>query len=321
MRLAVVIPVWNDEDGLRRLMGDLAALAVVGEVVVVDDGSDPPCSPERCLPAGGLPGVRLVWQRTPATAGAGHARNRGLEAVTCPHVLFFDADDRLRPEFAALLADLDGREFDFAIFRHADSRVIAEGGEGPLEPDGALWRRAGAGPAPALLEGAGRLALCRVSAYPWNKVYRTAFLREAAIRCTEIPVHNDLELHWASFIAADRVLASSRIGCLHAVSETGRHLTHRRDADRLRVFEALANVVARLRATEGASTLAEPFVEFCLRLFAWIPARLEDRAARAEFERRAGAFLAGLGADFLTLALLRNPALAAPALRHLRARA
>jgi glycosyltransferase involved in cell wall biosynthesis len=268
-----------------------------------------------------LAGERLVWRRLEDAGGAGRARNVGLDAAGCPHVMFVDADDRLLPELGPLMADLDGQEFDFAIFRHADSRAIALGGQGPLEPDASLWRRIAAGAAPRPLDGAQTRLLCRISAYPWNKVYRTAFLRGEAIRFTEIPVHNDLALHWACFIAARRVLASDRICCLHQVSDDGQHLTLRRDSDRLRVFEALDEVAARLRATADAGRFAEPFVEFCLRLFDWIPARLDSPAARDEFALRSGRFLGALGADFLALALLRNPSLAGPAIARLRAAA
>jgi len=321
MRLSIVIPVWNDPAGLSRLLGDIAGLGVAEEVIVVDDASEPPCTAAACLPPGGLGGARLLWRRLEAAGGAGRARNAGLDAAGCPHVMFVDADDRLLPELGPLLADLDGQDFDFAIFRHADSRAVALGSHGPLEPDATLWRRVAAGVAPRPLAGAEARLLCRIAAYPWNKVYRTGFLRGEAIRFTEIPVHNDLALHWACFIAAGRVLASDRICCLHQVTDDGQHLTHRRDSDRLRVFEALDEVALRLRAAADAGLFAEPFVEFCLRLFDWIPARLDSPAARAEFALRAGRFLAALGADFLTLALLRNPGLAAPAIARLRAAA
>ena len=328
MRLSIVIPVWNDAEGLARLLGQLQAMAglvpQLAEVIVVDDASDPPA--RDTVPAELLQpwaGVALNWLRLEEQGGAGRARNEGAAAVTGSHVLFFDSDDLLAPGFPVLLAGLEGAAFDFAMFRHADSRRMSEGVEAPLEPDASIWEAVvprlertgewGVADLPA------RQRLCRVVAYPWNKIYEMGFLRRAGLRCTEIPVHNDLELHWSGFIAADRVLVSPRIGCTHVVLPAARHLTNRRDAGRLRVFEALAAVAARMRATPGGSAYAEGFAEFCLRLIDWAGGRLESPAARALFEARAAGFLQGaLGPQLLGLALMRNPALAEPLRRRLR---
>ena len=69
----------------------------------------------------------MVWLRTDAGLGAGHARKLGQAAVTGTHVLFFDADVVLTPDIVALLHDLDSMAFDFCLFPYHDSQLQARG--------------------------------------------------------------------------------------------------------------------------------------------------------------------------------------------------
>ena len=349
LTLALVIPVWNDAEGLKRLLAQVAGLGVFSQVIVADDASDPPCSPQALGFDAAALGCEVISVRLSGQRGAGHARNRGLDRVTTSHVVFFDSDDLFTAEFRDLVADLvTNRDLaataDFTIFRHVDSRVRARGGYGPLESDQAYWVQAiGEDPAeavtapPVLLTRAGALALCRIAAYPWNKIYRTAFLRDQGIRCTEIPVHNDVELHWMSFLKARVIAASARVGCEHFVHEEGARLTNRTGAERLRVFEALSNLFDALesgdkggaRGSRGVARGAdftrldylEAYAEFLLRLFSWIRGTLEPEL-RAPFRARAQAFLlARLSPPLFTLIALRNPGLGARLTDALRGRA
>ena len=261
MKLTLVVPVWNDPDGLRRLLAQAQSMDVFSQIIVSDDNSSP------ALDASLYPAPVQILH-SPVQRGAGHARNLALPHITGDHVIFFDSDDLFLDDFTALVADLQGMEFDFCIYRHIDNRF-----DGGLGPDDAAWGRAGATPShPTPLSRAGATQLCRISAYPWNKIYRTQFLRDAGIRCTEIPVHNDLELHWMGFLKADRILTSTRLCCEHFVQDQGGRLTNRSGRERLEVFQALQNVSAALETSPALPDYLEPFAEFTMRLLDWIAA-------------------------------------------------
>ena len=312
MRLSLVIPVHDDTPGLTRLLEQVPRLGVFAQVIVVDDASPAPCTP-AALGIGardlGLEGDALVSLRLSARRGAGHARNRGFEQVTGSHVLFFDADDLLTDALAGLVTALEGQEFDFAIFRHGESRMRAQGRAAPMPYDEIYWN---AVPQPlGVLAPAQAAMLCRISAYPWNKIYRSDFLRAHAIGCTEIAVHNDIELHWLSFLHARRILAARTVCAEHIVRPAmpgGAHLTHRRGAERLEVFAALRPVLAALHDPAHRRYLV-PFLDFCLRLGDWIEGVL-DPALRPAFDARMRAFLR----EDLCEPLFRLVALDAPAL-------
>lgn len=313
--LSVVIPVWNDTEGLARLLPALLALDSVRRIIVADDGSDTAASPEANEALRDFDGEpRILWLRSEDQQGAGHARNTGMARVETTHLLFLDSDDLVLEGFAALLERIlrqPHEDVDFYMFRHVDSRQRARGHLGPLDTDQTHWDRAGIRAGMQRLSAAQAAQLCRVSAYPWNKVYRTDFLRDHAICCTEIPVHNDIELHWRSFFHARAIQAAPVLAIEHFVNEAGQRLTNRKGEDRLRVFEALEPLRRDMEANSDIALMyADALLEFHLALFHWITAMLDPLQA-ADMTQRAQRFIrASLTPGLFSLIALRDPRLA-----------
>lgn len=277
--LAIVIPVRDDRDDLLRLLGDLRRADCVSEIVVVDDASADALSTEVLTDAlGGWDGE--VWlHRSERPAGAGVARNLGLRQVTTSHTLFLDADDRPTGELAPLWRSVARRSFDFCLFKHADARAAPHWGQPSW--DEALWRRAGHAVGalrPVTPDAA--LLLSRTANYPWNKIYRTGFLREHRIRCGTTQVHNDMRLHWHSFAKATDILSSDRIAVYHETGDD--RLTSRAGRDRFDVFDAIKDVAALLGPD---SPLTPPFRTFAWGLLDWARSVI-DPALKGEFDER-----------------------------------
>lgn len=94
--VAVVILTWNDQALLERAVASvLNSRGVRPEIVVVDNGSQPPAS----VPAG----VRLI--RNDSNLGFSSARNQGVEATTADLVCFLDSDAVLEPTTLRRLVD------------------------------------------------------------------------------------------------------------------------------------------------------------------------------------------------------------------------
>lgn len=289
MQLTLAIPVHNDTDRLTRLLVRARSLGCADHVVVVDDGSDPPVDPAALPEATGLDGHRLTFLRHDTAQGPGIARNRALAAVATEHMLFLDSDDLPTHELPDLLCDLAGRQFDFCIFRHHDSRMEKEHAWGMTAHDRDLWRAAGTDLGALQTVGAAAAAhLARTANYPWNKIYRTAFLRDNRIGCSEILLHEDVELHWRSFLEAGTILASDRVGVIHFVAPGGGRLSNRTGPERLDLFAPLDRIAADIKAQGGSYAL--PFCGFALGLFDWIAGNLAS-----EHHAR----LAGLVRDFV----------------------
>lgn len=312
--LAVVVPVWNDLEGLRRLLPQLLSISSIVQVVVVDDASVPPCNADTIEIGDFSSDERLVWLRSEKQLGAGHARNLGLEIVDASHILYFDSDDILLPEFNELISDIADAEtpqFDFCMFRHVDSRRRALGIEEPLASDQLHWDMIDVSKEVRFITSADAARLCRVSAYPWNKIYNTDFLRSNHIKCTEIMVHNDVELHWTSFLRGSNIMASSRVCCEHFVSPGGARLTNRSGEDRLQVFDALIEVQNSLvSAPERMVAFADAVLEFYLNLFQWIDGLLDEKFRQRFMSEARDFLLSNLTVAFVTLAASSDPNLA-----------
>lgn len=141
--LSIIIPTRNRPVLLKRAVeAALVALPSGGEVIVVDDASDPPAGEGLSHVAGA---VRVI--RNDAARGAAGARNRGARAARGEVLLFLDDDDEVLPDYPArvLAAARTGAAFGFAaIIRRetgAGDRIIGKRGLATgLIPDAAPLR-------------------------------------------------------------------------------------------------------------------------------------------------------------------------------------
>lgn len=121
LALSVVVPVYNSRLELEQC---LAALAQSGyenfEVIVVDDGTTIPLEP--LVTKHGFRYLRIEGPGGPA-----RARNRGVERVRSPYVVFIDADVCVHPDTLALIANV------FASDPAIDA-VIGSYDESPANP-------------------------------------------------------------------------------------------------------------------------------------------------------------------------------------------
>lgn len=128
-RVAVLLPVYNDQHGLDRSLDSLRHDGAAFDVVVVDDGSEPPVR----VPGDGrdLP-FAVTLLRLPQNRGITGALNAGLaciEAAGHAYVARLDAGDLSLPgRLAAQTAFLD---------RHPEHAVVGTQTE-YVDPSGRL---------------------------------------------------------------------------------------------------------------------------------------------------------------------------------------
>lgn len=135
--ISVVIPVRNRAELVKRTLQSLAEQTVAPEAVyLVDNGSTDGTLQTLRQWAAGRENVTVIEEPRP---GAACARNRGLEQVRTPYVMFFDSDDTMpqrhveevtaaltsanMPDIGVFdmeLVRLDG-ECSMKLFRHGDA--------------------------------------------------------------------------------------------------------------------------------------------------------------------------------------------------------
>jgi glycosyltransferase involved in cell wall biosynthesis len=89
--VSVLVPAFNEEEGIAPVVTGLRALGAWREVIVIDDGSTD-ATAERAHGAG----ARVV--RHPYNKGNGAAVKTGLREAAGDFVLLLDADGQHRPE-------------------------------------------------------------------------------------------------------------------------------------------------------------------------------------------------------------------------------
>jgi dolichol-phosphate hexosyltransferase len=118
LTIGVVIPCYNEEEGVRGVIGRMPA--VVDEVVVVDNNST-----DRTADVAASLGARVVSERTP---GYGAAYKAGLRAVRSDIVVTLDGDGTYPPEeIPRLVQTLLEKRWDFlsaSRFPLADPRAM-----------------------------------------------------------------------------------------------------------------------------------------------------------------------------------------------------
>jgi len=108
MRVSVVIPVYERQALGERALHSARSQDVDGkEIVIVDDGSDPPFRVPADL--AGDPRIRVV--RHEANRGAGRARDTGVAAARGAWIAFLDSDDYWLPGTLAPRLELAERAF------------------------------------------------------------------------------------------------------------------------------------------------------------------------------------------------------------------
>jgi len=100
MKLSVLMPVYNEEDGIETILGRVAAVDVDKEIIVVDD-----CSSDgtRAILEGiDLPEMRVIYHDV--NQGKGAAIRTAMAAASGDAVIIQDADLEYDPaDYAALL--------------------------------------------------------------------------------------------------------------------------------------------------------------------------------------------------------------------------
>ncbi len=86
MRVAAIIPAYNEEARIAAVLYALTGVAAVDEVIVVNDGS----TDGTAQAAQAIPGVQIVT--LPRNKGKGGAMREGATRTQADVLLFFDAD-------------------------------------------------------------------------------------------------------------------------------------------------------------------------------------------------------------------------------------
>lgn len=219
--ISIIMPVYNSEEFLPETISTIQAQTFTDfEVVCVDDGSTDRSVEILKDTAEKDDRFRVLTQHN---AGAGAARNYGFTKAVGEYSIFLDSDDIFDP---VLLEKL----YNAIVEADAD---IAACNFSKLWPDGRVTQHEGVhhrwipeGLTVFSYRDTPDYIMRVINPTPWNKLYRSAFIREKGLRYEEISSTNDITFASVSVAAAERVtyikdsLVRYRVGHSGTISST-----------------------------------------------------------------------------------------------------
>lgn len=219
--ISIIMPVYNGAEYLLETVGAIQAQTFRDyEVICVDDGSTDE-SPELLRQISEADcRFRVLRQKN---AGAGAARNYGFPHARGEYVIFLDSDDLFDADFLKKMLDaIKKQKADIAACDF--SRFYPDGSV--TEHEGIRLKWLPEGTKVFSYRDCPDYIMRVVNPTPWNKLYRTEFIRTHGFRFDEISSTNDVAFASVTVAAADRIavvaesLVQYRVGHGGTISAT-----------------------------------------------------------------------------------------------------
>lgn len=216
IRVSVVVPVYNVAKYLRRCLDSLVRQTLRDiEIICVDDGSTDGSGVLLDEYAAKDARIRVVHQ---PNAGAGPARNAGLDLARGDYLFFCDPDDWCdRQMLAKMYARAKHLDADMVFVSHFE----CEGDDDRVGGRRSLPRKLADLPQPFAAEDVATDIFQLFAHVPWNKLFRAVFVRENGLRFQNLPRSNDAFFVEAAIASARRIGVIDRAYYYHRIRRPG----------------------------------------------------------------------------------------------------
>lgn len=197
--VSIIIAAYNTADYLQECLASIAAQTYDKlQVIVVDDGSE---DATLALASQFAEKDERFSVISKPHSNAGDARNLGLAQAQGDYLLFFDADDRMVPTMLEeLVARAEECDADVVCCR---SRSFLDGEQGYLDvndgPHVEDFSQVYAG------TDFGVLLSSHFVGWPWDKLFRSSFVRAHDLRFQSLSSTNDAFFVYCSLALAERI--------------------------------------------------------------------------------------------------------------------
>ncbi|MGM9537600.1 MAG: glycosyltransferase [Candidatus Onthomonas sp.] len=220
-KVSVIIPVYNVENYLEDCLNSLLAQTMPDfEIICVDDGSTDRSCEILTRYARQDARIRVLTQ---CNQGAGAARNYGFLYSSGKYTYFFDSDDVCSPLLLEKTVETAEREdadivaFHFTRFYEDGHETVSVGVHVDWLPEDLSVFNYTDCP---------DLIMSIVNPTPWNKLFRSDFIRKNGLHFDEISSSNDIAFSAVSAATAERIaivpsrLMRYRVGHSGTISST-----------------------------------------------------------------------------------------------------
>ena len=289
-KVSVIVPVYNMERHLRQCLDSILAQTLARiEIICVDDGStDGSLAILREYEAADAR-IKVITQ---ANAGAGAARNRGLELAKGEYLSFLDSDDFFEPQMLekAYQKAVEAKA-QITVFRSDQyyddldefKQVRWTLHEKALPPYRPMTHR-------TFTDNVFRVFV----GWAWDKLYEREFVMKSGVRFQEIRSTNDMLFVFTTLVLAERieivdeVLAHQRRNQKESISNT-------REKSWQCFYEALCALKENLIRHGLFYELEQDYINYALHFSLWHVNTLTGEKKKVLFEKLKREWFAALG--------------------------
>lgn len=279
-RVSVVIPVYNIAPHLRQCLDSVVGQTLKDiEIICVDDGStdESPAILESYKEQDCR--VQVIAQNN---AGPGAARNTGLDRATGEYLIFLDSDDWFEAEMLERMVQrADESGADVTVCR-ATAFDALTGRDLPSE-----WMLKTSG-LPGV-EFAPKDAADRIFQFtygwPWDKLYRTAFVRKTQLCYPALPNSEDLVFVFQSLAAAERICVLNKSLVHHRMNRTA-SVSNSRYRDPEVPHRALTMLRSGLAQRGLYAEFEQSFLNWAMEFLIWNVANMGGKEAQRHYYRQ-----------------------------------
>lgn len=261
--ISIVIPVYNGEQFLRQTLDTIFHQTFQDfEVICVDDGSTD-ASPEILSHyAKEYPDkVRIITEKN---SGPGVARNNGIKQAQGTYLALLDADDLYHPEMLQLAHDKIVQDrSDIVVYR--SDEFSEEGHYFPTEwtiNKSLLPKRQ-----PFAGNDVEKNVFGVFIGWPWDKLYRTAFVKENNLKFQDLRSSEDALFVFMSIVRAERISVIDKV-LVHHRNAAG-SVSHTREGNWESCYKALTAMRKQLQDWHIYQRFEQDFVNYALNFTLW----------------------------------------------------
>lgn len=276
-QVSVIIPVYNIERHLRQCLDSVAAQTLKDiEIICVDDGSTD-SSPKILAHYAARDGRFRVL--TQSNTGPGAARNAGLALANGQYVIFLDSDDWFEPNFLKkMVAHAKENRADVTICRTTEFDT-GSGRELPSEWMLKSQYLPGESFRPSDIS---EHIFQFTYGWPWDKLYRTEFVKRTELRYPEFPNSEDLVFVFQSLALADKLAILSDVLVHHRINRGGSVSNSRHIAPEM-PYMAAVQLKEELARRNCYDTYERSYLNWAMEFLIWNAANMGEPEAQRQY--------------------------------------
>lgn len=272
----VIIPIFNASKYIYKTIASILLNKKVGQIILVND-----CSTDNTLSI--IEKIkrsdnRILLLNTDKNSGAGYARNIAIPYIKGNYCCFIDADDIVIDngidEVTEVLHIHGG---DFLVYKWFQCDMYGKTiSLSMANTDESIWNGIIHDKRKMKIHPEKYPHIMRTLNFPWNKIYKTSFLRENNIIFSETFIHNDNLAHWMSYAQASEIILYNRYIIGHKEDKRRVQISTIMDKRRLQLFDAFSDVDIFFEYGKKYITIYPHFVCYKRDLIGWFGHQIND---------------------------------------------